>query len=72
MQTQTHHIFALFGAREPDKLGAAVECAFDGGSYKVASGQWLVRSDTMQPAAANPVPAVSNCYPAKRQENSIA
>ena len=50
MQTQTHHIFALFGAREPDKLDAAVERAFDGRSYKVASGQWLVRSDTMQPA----------------------
>ena len=50
MQTETHHIYALFGAREPDKLDAAVECAFAGRSYQITSGQWLVRSDTLQPA----------------------
>lgn len=50
MQTQPSHIFALFGAREPDKLDVAVERAFTGRSYKIASGQWLVRSETAQPA----------------------
>lgn len=50
MQTQSSQIYAIFGAREPDKLDKAVECVFDGRCHQITSGQWLVRSDTSQPA----------------------
>jgi len=50
MKKQPLHIFALFGADDPDKLDEAVERAFTGRSYQIESGQWLVRSDTSQPA----------------------
>lgn len=50
MQTQPSHIFVLFDAREPEKLDSSVIRAFAGRSYQVAPGQWLVRSETAQPA----------------------
>ncbi|MEI7869016.1 MAG: hypothetical protein WCI11_14090 [Candidatus Methylumidiphilus sp.] len=50
MQTHSSQIFALFGARDADKLDEAVERVFKNCNYQIATGQWLIKSDTSQPA----------------------